>query len=86
MAPARPCSVPREPREPIAAAVELAVEPAVGKDRQSRKERQAEKWKREKREMFEHTHTFADDTEMDKVTYIKVSVEVHRGKDAWVED
>lgn len=71
MAPARPCSVPREPREPrepIAPMPEFIVEPAVGKDRQSRKERQVEKWKREKREMFKHT--FADDTEMVKVTYI----------------
>lgn len=48
MAPARPCSVPREPREPIAAAVELAVEPAVGKDRQSRKERQVENGREKK--------------------------------------
>ncbi len=39
-----------------------------------------------KREMFERTHTFADDTEMVKVTYIKALVEVHRGKDAWMED
>lgn len=82
MAPARPCSVPREPREPIAPALELAVEPAVGKDRQSRKERQVEKWKREKREMFDCTHTVAYDTEMVKDTYIKALVEVHRGKDA----
>lgn len=39
-----------------------------------------------KREMFERTHTFADDTEMVKVSYIKASMEVHRGKDEWMED